>query len=373
MKGYYIFAPVEEDAAGKYSGIEKKVRNFCKVFNEWVDIELDILPAFHQEESRIKRIIKRWLLWTPIGHDWLKYSMRYQDADFLYIRKAEHDASFIKFLKQIKKRNPNVKILYEIPTYPYEKEQKITIRNFPITFKDRFFRKKLKRYVDKIITFYDQPEILGISTICIMNGYDFSNMKLCQYDLNEKAINLIEVSTTAFWHGYDRVIEGLHQYYQKGGKKNIVFHMVGPSMAEHKKLVKKYSLENNVLFYGKQSGEELERIYSKCCMGIDVLGGHRKDYPVSSSLKSREYAEKGLPIITSSPVDYLPENYKYQLLCPYDDSPIDINQVIEFYYTVFANKQVEDVAKKIQETAKKLCDFHVTLKPILDYINGGKL
>lgn len=372
MKGYYIFAPVEAGAAGKFSGVEKKIRNFCDVISEKVDITLDILPPYIQENSRIKRIIKRWMLWTPVGHNWKEYADKYNDADFLYIRKAQHDASFVYFLKKVKKRNPDVKILYEMPTYPYEKEQATTVGNFPNVIKDRLYRRFMKKYIDRIVTFYNQKKIIGIPTICIMNGYNFSNIKEPSYKLEEGKINLIEVSTTAFWHGYDRVIEGMNLYYKNGGKIDFVFHMVGPSMEEHKELVAKYHLEDHVIFYGKMSGEELDKVYDKCCIGVDVLGGHRKDYPVSSSLKSREYAEKGIPLITSSPIDYLPENYKYQMLCPYDDSPVDMNAVENFYNRVFQNSDVKTVGREIQETAKKLCDFHVTLQPVVDYLYGEK-
>lgn len=370
MKGYYIFAPVETGAAGQYSGVEKKIRSFCNIIGEQIDIILDILPPYEQDSSRIKRVLRRWLFWTPVGHDWNEFVNKYHDADFLYIRKAHHDLSFITFLKKIKKKNPNLKILYEIPTYPYEKEQSISVGNFPNFVKDRIYRRKLKEYVDRIVTFYNQSEILGVPTICIMNGYDFSNLKPAAYNLEDGTINMIEVSTTAFWHGYDRVIEGLREYYQKGGKINIIFHMVGPAMAEHRELVEKYQLQNHVIFYGKKSGSELDAIYKKCSIGIDVLGGHRKDYPISSSLKSREYAEKGLLIITSSPIDYLPKDYKYQLLCPYDDSPVNMNTVVDFYNTIFKDTSVKDVAEEIQSVAKRLCDFHVTLKPVLEYLDG---
>ena len=143
-------------------------------------------------------------------------------------------------------------------------------------------------------------------------------------------------------------------------------------MTEHKELVDKYGLQKHVIFYGKKSGSELDEIYKKCSIGIDVLGGHRKDYPISSSLKSREYAEKGLPLITSSPVDYLPEKYKYQMICPYNDEPIDMNAVVDFHNSIFKNQSVEQVSRKIQEMAIEKCDFHVTLKPIVDYLNGEK-
>ena len=99
-----------EIGAGKYSGVEKKIRNFCEVLGEACSIALDILPPFEQDASRMKRVLRRWLPWTPVGHFW-QYHGQYDDAEFLYIRKAEHDASFISFLRDVKKCNSNIKIL----------------------------------------------------------------------------------------------------------------------------------------------------------------------------------------------------------------------------------------------------------------------
>lgn len=371
MKGYYIFVPVDDGVVGEYSGVEKKIRNFCKVLNETIDTELHIVQRHQINKSRIMRILIRWMPWTAVGHNWQKMCNNYEDADFLYIRKAEHDYSFIKFLKEIKKNNPKIKILYELPTYPYEGEKKVSVKNFPIYAKDRVFRRMLKKYVDRIVTFYDQKKIFDIKTISVINGYSFNNAKcsIMTYGYDND-INLIEVSTTAFWHGYDRMLEGLHLYYKNGGSRNVNFHMVGPIMDEHRKMVSSYSLEKHVILHGKKSGDELDKIYSKCSIGVDVLGGHRKNYPISSSLKSREYADKGMPIITSSPIDYLPLDYKYQLVCSYDDEPIDIEQIIEFYDTIFKDELANGIHDSIYKFAVQNCDFHETIKPIISYLQG---
>ena len=48
-----------------------------------------------------------------------------KDADFIYLRKPSAiNMGFIDFLKRVRKLNPKMKILLEIPTYPYDNEIK---------------------------------------------------------------------------------------------------------------------------------------------------------------------------------------------------------------------------------------------------------
>lgn len=133
-------------------------------------------------------------------------------------------------------------------------------------------------------------------------------------------------------------------------------------------MVHDYHLEDHVVFHGRQSGEALRKLYTQCYLGVDVLGGHRKDYPVSSSLKSREYAAYGLPVLTSSPIDYLPKDSPYQLIVPYDDSPVDMETVVQFYRSVYTGKDCSTIANTILSNTKKYCDIAVTMKSVVDWI-----
>ncbi len=368
MKGYYLFAPVEKGCAGPDAGVERKVRSQHKALNSLVDCELVILPVIEYSGTLTEKIIRRLPL-TAAWRKW-KYQGEFDDADFLYIRQVYHDASFVRYLKAIKKRNPGIKIIYEIPTYPYDAESKITYANAIFTLKERTGRKHAAKYIDRIVTFYDHKEIWGVPCIYLMNGFDFSAVSIPRREKSD-TVNIVSVSVTAFWHGYDRFIEGLHKYYANGGKENIVYHLVGNIMGSHKKMVAGYGLEDHVIFYGRKTGEELKEIYAKCLIGIDVLGGHRKDYPVSSSLKSREYSAYGLPLITSSPVDFMPKDYKYQLIVPYDDSPVDMNEVLRFYHEIYDEGDINETAAEIRNFAVEKCDMPVAMQPVVDWLKSS--
>ncbi len=368
MNGYYIFAPLEEGCLGPFSGVEKKIRSQCKALEKHLNISLSILPI--KEQSGLWFKIKTRLPFCPVSSRIWKYKGEYDGADFLYLRQVRHDYPFVRYLKAIKKKNPNIKIIYEIPTFPYDKEGSVNLKNCHVTIKDRINRKKLKKYVDRIVTFYDQGEIFGIPTIKLQNGFDFSAMTINHSEPSKDTLHLLEVSTTAFWHGYDRVIAGLQQYYQNGGNVNVVFHMVGQPLENLLEMTEQYGLSEHVIFHGSQSGEALDAIYETCLVGIDVLGGHRKNYPVSSSLKSREYSAKGLPVVTSSPIDFMEEDYPHQLLVPYDDSPLDIQSVIDFAENIFSKSSVQDVRAKIRAYAAAKCDMSHTMMPIVDYLQN---
>ena len=368
MKGYYLFAPVEAETAGPGSGVERKVRAQCKALNQYLDCELVVFPPVQYTGSIVEKIRRR-LPFTAAWRRW-KYNGEFDAGDFLYIRQVYHDASFARYIRAIKKRNPNIKIVYEVPTYPYLTEQKSTRANAVFRRKEARWCERTAKYIDRIVTFYGQNQIWGVSCIQLINGFDFTQVELPDRPA-PKNVQIISVAATAFWHGYDRLIEGIHQYYSSGGTEHIVYHVVGTILPELQKMVQDYHLEDNVIFHGRQYGEALKELYAQCYLGVDVLGGHRKTYPVSSSLKSREYAAFGLPILTASPIDYLPEDCPYQCLVSNDDSPVDIPALITFYRRLYQSTPGE-LAHEIRDKARSRCDMSVTMKPVAYWIQHSR-
>lgn len=370
MKGYYLFAPVEPENVGPESGVERKVRAQHRALSQYVDCELVILPAAHYSGSLAEKIIRR-LPYTAAWRKW-KYKGEFDDADFLYIRQVYHDDAFVRYLRAVRKRNPKIRIVYELPTYPYDGETQLSLANAAFILKERLSRRRAARYIDRIVTFYGQKEIWNVPCIDLINGYDFSSVELPRRR-KSGAIHVISVALTAAWHGYDRFLAGMADYYEHGGAEDIVYHYVGSIMPEHEAFVREHRLESHVIFHGKKSGEELRNLMRQSFIGIDVLGGHRKDYPVSSSLKSREYFAYGMPVITSSRIDFLPEDSKYQLLVSYDDSPVDIENVLRYYHFLYDNKELNKLAEDVRSYAKDRCDISITMKPVVDWLLGESI
>jgi len=303
------------------------------------------------------------------------YKKIYFDAchyDFVYIRLVlPASRSFMKLLKVIKKNNQKIKIIYEIPTYPYDKELKNNLRERVKLFIDKIYRLGFKKYVDKIATVSKHDVIFGIPTIKFVNGISCADIQVRITRIQEQnTINLIAVATFAKWHGYDRLIEGLKNYYTLGLATKVYIHFVGngQELDQYKEIVKKYNLSEKVFFHGPLFGNELTNVFNMCDIGVCTLGFHRKGISLSSELKSREYLARGMPIISSAKIDVLPPDFKYCLYVPEDESPIDIQAVVHFYNNLVAENNVSKVTSEIRNFAEKYCEMSFTMKPIVDYI-----
>ena len=372
MKGYFINLinfKSKEDL--NRIGVHKKVLSQCKEISKVLEVIHELHNGYRKNRINLLRKIWIRLPFTAIMYKW-KYDERYSKADFVYFRKAIIDRSVIVFLKKIKSNNSKVKILFEVATYPYDKEIN-GMKNLPFLLKDRFNRKKIYRYVDRIVTTSQDDCIFGVKTIKMMNGLDFDKISPRQCFSSSGTIHIIAVSTFAQWHGYDRFLRGMGQYYANGGKREIIFHMVGDgaSLQEYKEIIEQYAISDKVIIYGNKSGKNLDDIYDKCSIAVASLGLHRINLFLASTLKTREYGAKGLPIITSTKIDYIPDDYKYQLKFSEDESAINMEQVIDFFDRIYQTEgDFEKVNKEIREFAEKKCDISITMRPVVEYILG---
>jgi hypothetical protein len=289
-------------------------------------------------------------------------------VDVVYIRFIRIDLGFLLYLRNIRKKNKNVKIVLEIPTYPYKGEMKTSIQK-AIYFKDRVFSMFLRLYVDRIVlSTPNYKKLFGINVIYSPNGVE-DDASSVTINNNSNEIHLIAVASMRFWHGYDRLINGLADYYKNNHEKIVYIHLVGdgPEIEMYKKKVHKFKLQDYIIFEGMKYGEELDEIYNKCCIGVGSLGIHRIDGKLNvSSLKVKEYVSKGFPIIISGYSDMLDEDTrKYILQYKADESPIDISKIVEFYQARIKNN--EEIQNEIKYIFRKYYDLELLFKPIVDY------
>ena len=262
-----------------------------------------------------------------------KYAQK-NDIEFVYIR-SNHNANpfTIRMVKRMKQAG--MKVVMEIPTYPYDSEYEAQGMSKQI-FQDKLFRNRLAKYLDAIVTFSDYKEIFGQRTINISNGIDFDSvpMKTTKNDTS-KELNLIGVAEIHQWHGFDRIIKGLANYYSKHQDYIVKFHIVGyffsaEGEAAFNRIISDNHMEDYVILYGKRNGKTLDQIFDWCDMGIGSLGRHRVGIQKIKTLKNREYAARGIPFVYSE-TDSDFDDRPYVLKVPADESPIDIQQVIDFY------------------------------------------
>jgi hypothetical protein len=272
-------------------------------------------------------------------------------VSFVYMR-SDHNANpfLIHFVKQLKKKK--VAVVMEIPTYPYDQEY-ITFESKCHLFIDKLFRGKLAKQLHAIVTFSGEEVIFGQRTIRISNGVDFSSLKLKEKKPTNGELHLIGVAEIHYWHGFDRVLAGMADYYKgEPNECNVFFHIVGEFSGEREKneilpFIKGNRLENYVTLHGRLFGADLDSLFDKADMGVGSLGRHRSNITHIKTLKNREYAARGVPFFYSE-IDEDFENMAYILKIPADESPVDIKKVIDFY------SRVEETPQEIRDSVKHL-------------------
>lgn len=367
-KGYYIHLELHRTQAG----VRQKIDGQIAVLRRCFDVtEIDVKK---ENINILQGILSR----LPFG----SYAMDYDTAfaqmespDFVYMRHTSVDLRYYNFLKRIRKTYPNAKIMVEIPTYPYVGELLVSKTMWPFYFKDIYRRNRLKRVVDRIVTFTKDDAIFGIPTIRTQNGIMVDNIApVKDQNENRSEIHLIAVSVCMPSHGYERCIQGLADYYsgQDTQRKTVRLHMVGDGdeLGRYKSLVKSSKLEKYVQFYGKRTGEELNAIYNKADVALGVFGLYKVKVNVCSPLKTKEYLSKGLPVISGFHEDSFEDgNVDFYLEFANDDSNVDIGRIVEFYDGLLEKYQSKKALRDvIRSYAKEHVDMSIAMKPIIDYI-----
>lgn len=263
----------------------------------------------------------------------IEYAMK-ERIDFVYMR-SDHNANPFTIHMVHKLRKTGIKVVMEIPTYPYDKEynsfqEKMTL------FIDQCFRKILAKQLCYIVTFSDYQTIFGRPTICISNGIDFNHIPLKRH-INDTSheLHLIGVAEIHYWHGFDRLVMGLVNYYKSQPSYKVYFHIAGWFFGERERnailpIIKQHGLEEYIILHGARHGKELDDLFEQADMAIGSLARHRSGIIHIKTLKNREYAARGLSFIYSE-IDSDFEDKPYILKAKADESPIDIYQIIEFY------------------------------------------
>lgn len=305
----------------------------------------------------------------------LIYSDVINGYDAYYIRFGSADYKLYQFIKKLRKNNSKAKILLEFPNMDCTQMFTHRIVDLPIYWKSQRFLKRTRNIIDRSVTMNGSQRFKYYKNIPIINGIVTERIKVIDNNeqFNYREIHLGIVSGFAVVHGVDILIESLHQYYLNGKESREVFiHLVGTGqealMEEYDELVKKYHLENYVFFHGYLLNEQLDQIYEKFDIGLCEMAGHRRDYPISSCLKSREYLARGLPIVSSIKNDAMKEGYPYFKLIETFNDRLDMQEIISFYDEVYGNKKLEDIRKEIRQYAQETVEMQITLKPIVDYL-----
>ena len=233
----------------------------------------------------------------------------------------------------------DIKCVTEIPTYPYDQE----FKGYPLKYKiplniDKIFRRALAAQMEAIVTFSNEENIFGKRTIRISNGIDLDSIPL-HNPKKQQDIHLIAVAEIHYWHGFDRLVSGLGEYYKSNpnGRK-VYFHVVGweddrgttsNGYLTVEQMARKYGIEKYIINHGKLFGDKLDEVFNQCVFAIGSLGRHRSGITEIKTLKNREYAARGISFIYSeNDSDF--DDKPYIIKAPADESPINVVEIIDY-------------------------------------------
>ncbi len=198
-------------------------------------------------------------------------------------------------------------------------------------------------------------------TVQFENGIDVKNIRKHLRVREKNIIRIIAVSYEWAVHGYDRLLNGLLDYYKnKNNKYEIYVLFVGTVMNSTRELIKKNGLEKYVSLPGVKSGPELDDLYDISDIGMGCMALHRRARDAVSDLKTREYVAKGIPYIYSGNQLGEDSNFKYSLKMEEGDDGLDIEEIIKFYETFKDNSNVAD---EIRNWAKQ-CSWEKQMEKI---------
>ncbi len=312
-----------------------------------------------------------------IGHLLLPLAILTSRADLLIIRSTAF-SMLLCSLPMLIQRLRGAKIVIDVPTplvsvlEEIQSSKKTNLKKILLCSLIKLNYPLALYPAHRIIQYSEESErfSIGLKNKMVLgaNGIDVSSIELkgCKKDKTPLSITLIGVAALEEWHGYDRVIQGLSNYYEKRKsvteqQANVYFIIVGSGGAELrlKSMVNKLNLSQYVSFKGTLHGPSLNNIFNQVDIGISSLGVHRKGLRIASDLKSREYLSRGVPIVIAADDPDIPDAIDFVYRSTADDSAIDIRNLIEWYESYEKNG---GTAESIRAFAAQNVDYKGKVK-----------
>lgn len=309
-------------------GIRNKVFGQLKSLNKRYDTYLVtwrnmVFCTFKGEEL----INKRALLSFCDIYEEIEHFVEQEEIKIIYLRYLKTNLHMNLFLKRMKQKG--VKVMIEFPTLPYDRE----IEGSVILKEDQYYRKALKKYVKYSTNSCNMTSAFGIPSIPIHNAVDLDEISL-KKERKGKDVIMIAVASMNFWHGYDRLIKGMANYYKDSSEKPKVYLKLigmGKEIPRYQDLIKLNELEQFVLLEGVKYGEELTQEFNTADIAVGSLGLHRINIYSNSCLKSKEYCARGIPMVMGSDDPVFDEIVDFVHKVPNDDSDVDVFGIVKFY------------------------------------------
>ena len=356
------------DAAG--IGVYRKIMAQCRVFEKAFGTTYcttrhgGIAYLIHQDEVIEKKPTLSKMDFYVCAQEWvLKY-----DQKQVYIRYNLGNKWLIDFVSWLKEKDINS--LVEIHTFDNINE----FSDSGLKIEDRFYGYQLSEYYDTCVGYDDRDSYRGMKVIPQVNGVDMYRNPLSKTadctDKYKDSCVMTVVGNLGKWGGYERVIRGINEYYENGGKRNLEFNIIGSGEEYYfyKSLIETLKVCAYVHLIGPvRSQKVLNDYYDKTDIAVGMMGAYKgcAHLEKGSNIKMREYCARGIPIIYGYNDVGFSGDEEYLLRFPNNDSVIDINEVIALHDRVMLNRNA--IAKKMRRYIGENYTWDLILKPVIAY------
>lgn len=173
-----------------------------------------------------------------------------------------------------------------------------------------------------------------------------------------KILFLKGTSSISEWNGFERLISSIDRGYSNKIKLIVCGHLIKGEIPER----------DYIEHRGYLNKEQLGILFNEAHIGISTLALHKKGLHEAAVLKTREYIARGLPFIYAyTDPDLNEETKPFALQFPNDDSPIDMQQVIDFAQKVLSDPEHP---QKMRAYAEKHLDYEVKMGRLLEQLGN---
>jgi len=184
---------------------------------------------------------------------------------------------------------------------------------------------------------------------------------------NGKSLQLAFASSQfSPWQGLDRLLEGLRFWH--GRSPRLTLHLIGRLTPAQEATIRRMGLAEMVRIHGVLYGNDLDKVLADCHLAIGSLALHRKVLKEACALKVREYIARGLPFVVSHDDPDLPAGLPWVLKIPADESPVEIDALVNFAEDV---SQLPSLAKEMRDYAEKKLSWDVKMKRLAKFVQDN--
>ncbi|HOY06133.1 MAG TPA: glycosyltransferase [Saprospiraceae bacterium] len=380
MKGLFYFRTHRNDPANQ--GVVGKCEAYVQAFTAQ-GIDADVI--WYDEEGLVfndrkivvsfpgnrKKSVGHFLTFYRNGDRRLAHTLNFREYDFIVIRHMPTHRAFLKLLEKAKKTNPRIRIIIELPTWPYDAEMKGPIGSFMLTV-DRLYRARLREFTDRFLHYGPEEGIWGVPAIFVQNGISVGRIPPPVALRPEPGLlRMTFIGSMGYWHGLDRLLEGMRIFLDKknaGTQPAIHLKILGngAESEEIRALVARLGLQHHVTLIPPKNGKEFDALMAQTDLGIGTLATHRIGLALNSALKHRTYCAYGLPFLFAGEDADFPANFPFSLRIPGDESPVQMEELIGFVEDL--HRQYPDAAPQIRAYAEAQLDWTNKIKPVLEYL-----